>query len=524
MARPTRQFLWADALVVATICLIALIVLAPLVASVHIAEYDEAIFLDLARNIQRIGLPLRSIAPAGVFFFDHTPLYPYLLSLYAQDGDQGLLLARSATVIAAFAAVALTYRFGSRFGSRRAGALAALLLAVNPFFAVHAFFVRMEMFMLLAMLAGFYTLVVGIEERKTSFLLASGISFALGVLFKEFALMGTAVAVGYTLWRRRRLPGTAISAAVIVGAPSLLALAGWFAWSWELSPEVFTATMKRWVESVTVATGLEPRLRITWTAWSLQLGSRLLGPGLVLGLLIALGRWVLRRDRAPHLDLLWAYTLVAIALSFVTSLKEPRHLVAILPAAALLAGHALTKIWDEWSARLPGAAGARQTLAGPSFKGVAAAVVIGIVVVFAGPLRPALLPSPASGGMKWVAPVYAERIANDEFYRILAMTGRRINAITAPDEVVTVVHQATVVAYYADRPYTMLYTLPSPLLIDEVLDGASVLVWDAPTFLGLESNEIERVQATVTAEFSLEEEVSDNRRSVGVYRRKVNHD
>ena len=198
-------------------------------ASVHIAEYDEAIFLDVARNIQRVGLPLRSIGANGVFFFDHTPLYPYLLSLYARHTDTGLFFFRAVTVLAT-SAIALTYRFGARFDGRRTGLLAALLLAVNPFFATYAFFVRMEMFMLLALLVGFYTLLVGLEEERNAHLLASGISLAVAVLFKEFALVGTVVAAAFALWQWRRTPKQGILATLIVGMPSLLALAGWVLW------------------------------------------------------------------------------------------------------------------------------------------------------------------------------------------------------------------------------------------------------------------------------------------------------
>ena len=498
---------------------VGLLVLAPFMASVHVAEYDEAIFLDVARNIQRMGLPLRSIGANGVFFFDHTPLYPYMLSLYAQHTDTGLFLARAVTVLAALAAIALTYRFGARFDGPRPGLLAALLLAINPFFATYAFFVRMEIFMLLALLVGFYALLVGLEEKRNALLLASGISLAVAVLFKEFALVGTVVATAFAFWQWRRTPKQGMIAALIVGMPSLLALAGWAVWSWELSPATFAATMNRWGNSATSSIGGEPRIGLTWIAWLAQVGSRLLGPGLALGLLIALGQWVVRRGRTePYLGLLWAYTLGAIGLSFLTSLKEPRHLIAVLPAAALLTGHTLRDIWAEHIV------GAQPVQAAPALraspvKPVVAAIVIGIVFMLASPLRPPLLPRPVGDSMPWVAPVYAERIANDSFYCVLAMAGKQVKATTVPGEVVTVAHQAPVVAYYSDRPYTMLYTLPAAA-INKLLSESTVLVWDAPTFLALRSDERERVEAAVAANFVLEKVVTDDQRSVAIYKRK----
>ncbi len=46
----------------------------------RITDYDEAVFLDVARNIQRSQLPLRSIGREGVLYFIHTPLYLYVVT------------------------------------------------------------------------------------------------------------------------------------------------------------------------------------------------------------------------------------------------------------------------------------------------------------------------------------------------------------------------------------------------------------------------------------------------------------
>jgi hypothetical protein len=394
---------------------------------------------------------------------------------------------------------------------------------LNPFFAVYAFFMRTEMFMLLTLLAGFYMLIVGLEEKKTSFLLASGILLALAVLFKEFALVGTAVALAYTLWQWRLTPKKGITAAMMVGIPSVMALAGWAAWSWELSPVTFAATMKRWLDSAASSASLEPRMGLPWTAWGLQVGSRLLGVGLLIGLLVALAQYVLGRGRKPYLGLLWAYMLFTVGLSFFISLKEPRHLIAILPAAALLTGHALAKIWGNGGIRFRMLSRGTSAITRSQVKPVAALVVIGIVIAFAGPLRPPLLPRPADDRLPWVAAVYAERLANDDFYGVLAMAGKQVRAMTAPGEAITVVHQAPVVAFYADRPYAMLYTMPSAAVNDR-LNRATVLVWDAPTFVMLTGEEIGRVQASLAADFMLEKVVTDDQRSVAIYRRKVAHD
>jgi hypothetical protein len=70
----------------------AFLFILPTLLSVHVLECDEVIFIDVARNIQRLGLPLRSIPAEGFFFFDHTNLYVYRLSLYARSSELGFWL------------------------------------------------------------------------------------------------------------------------------------------------------------------------------------------------------------------------------------------------------------------------------------------------------------------------------------------------------------------------------------------------------------------------------------------------
>ena len=50
-----------------------------LLGNVSIAQYDESIYLDIARNIRQTGLPLRSVDVQGRYHFDHLPLYVYMV-------------------------------------------------------------------------------------------------------------------------------------------------------------------------------------------------------------------------------------------------------------------------------------------------------------------------------------------------------------------------------------------------------------------------------------------------------------
>lgn len=468
--------------------------------------------MDVARNIQRLGLPLRSAGAQGSLFFDHTPLYVYLLSVYARPSDVGILIARLVTVFCGLGCVGLTYAIGCRMGGRVSGFVAALLVAISPFFALHTFYVRMEVFMVCAMLAGLL-LLRSDEALRLPLVLAAGVMLAIAVLFKEVTLLFAvwcAVYVWYLL-RRERRPILVALAMLLV--PSGLGLAGWAAWAWKLSPAVFTSTMRRWSDAMAAANLLDPRARLSAGLWAQQLVTDLLGPALVVGLAISLclsvARWIAAKPTRrldPLQVLLWGYLLSALGISFLVRLKEPRHVIGILPVAALLIGSSIP--WERIMAYARG---------GRSWP-VKAALGVGIALFFliASPLR---IPSgPLAESGSWLDGPYAARLlGNDRFYNVLRLTGDYLREHTDPGEVITVAHQATVTGYYADRRYLMLYTMPKEA-IERTLQRTTVLVWDDENFQVLSRPEVEALRQEVEKRFVIEQVVRDDVRAVTIYR------
>ena len=121
----------------------------------------------------------------------------------------------------------------------------------------------------------------------------------------------------------------------------------------------------------------------------------------------------------------------------------------------------------------------------------------------------------------WLDPQYAQRVLhNDSFYGVLRLAGAYIGEHTTPTEVITVAHQATVVGYYADRRYQMLYTLPLDRAL-RVLDTTDMLVWDDSVFLAMDAAGLQTVQDYVARHFDQEKIIRDNDRQVTVYRRRA---
>ena len=97
-----------------------------------------------------------------------------------------------------------------------------------------------------------------------------------------------------------------------------------------------------------------------------------------------------------------------------------------------------------------------------------------------------ILPTGQAGLARWVDPVFFQRaVTNDRYYGALAGAGSYLSTHSPPDAVITVLHEATVVGYYADRNYNMLYTLPYAEAV-AVLENTNYLVYDQPVFSAAE--------------------------------------
>jgi 4-amino-4-deoxy-L-arabinose transferase-like glycosyltransferase len=486
--------------------LIAVVV--PLAHNVHVLEYDEAIWMDVARNIQRLGLSFRSLGEQGQPVFEHTPLYLYMLSLYAQPSDSGILGARLVTLAFGLGCVWLTFAIGKSIRDSLAGFVAALLLAINAFFALYTFYIRMEVPMVFAMLAGLYLLLASDHGRRIGLVLAAGVSLAIAALFKEFAILFTgwcAVYVVLDCWRHRRVLVVAFVALI---APSVLAVALWANWAWRLAPIAFLATLQRWMHSIAGTNLYDPRVAVGARQWVQQLAFDLFGGALVIGLAISLVV-VLRQRKgrpSPAQILLWGYLLSALVISFLVSLKELRNSIGVLPIAALIIGTSI-----NWAGLIERLRASRRRLPQAAFAVTAIAFLL-----WASPLR--VPTGPLGNVSSWLDTLYGRRLLeNDRFYNVLRLTGRYLQEHTASDEVITVAHQAPVTAYYADRRHNMLYTLPKSAA-DRILERTKVLVWDDETFLAMTPAEVTALRNEVNARFKVVEVIRDGPRMVTILR------
>ncbi|NMC02922.1 MAG: glycosyltransferase family 39 protein [Chloroflexi bacterium] len=485
---------------------LALLIQGILIASVHTLEYDEAIFMDVARNIQRLGLPLRSIGETGVFFFDHTPLYVFFLSGLREIFGDNVSLLRLVTVTFALGSVLLTARLVQQRNGLAAGFLSAVLVGVNSFYATYGYFIRMEVPMVFALLAAGSAVARWEDRRRQSDLWLAGVNLALAVLLKEIALLFYAVTLLYVVLRARRARSW-IAAGVALSLPTFVGFAAWALFAWTLSPDQSRAVLARWGAALLGAGGDAARMGIGVLPWLRTLGGDVLGWGTML-LLAACGLWAWHTRRCPHpIAGLWGlYLGLGVVASVFMGLKEPRYVIGLIPAAAVLIG-----LLGDWEGLL---AWLRRDV----WRVVGALLLGALLLIDISPLR--LLPRETVGLSRWLDAGFESRaVQNDRYYGPLQAAGEYLEAHTAPATVIAVVHEAPVVAYYADRPYWLLYTLPLPTVLD-LLGRSEYLVVDQVLFIVQTEAETAEVLVTIDAQFDKVETLSNAYRQVAIYRHR----
>jgi 4-amino-4-deoxy-L-arabinose transferase-like glycosyltransferase len=298
-------------------------------------NFDEHIFLDVGRHIVDTGLPLRAYGVVGspTLFFDHTPLYPYLVALVTALGGPTDVILRSITLVFGLLTVVLVFWIGLEVRGLASALVGSVLLAVNPFFVTFSWFVRMEVPLCFFLVLALYLLI---HER----LLLAGLAVAIAVMLKEIAFAFWLVAVLYVLIRRGG------RAAAIVAIPTVIVFVAWLAYAADIGLARLLATMDRWFGSAAGSSIKDRRLHVGLRTWVNMIWQQIIGPVMLFATGATAALLAVERKPVPRIVVVpIAYVVVAVAASFVIRLKEPRFLIAIVPMIALSIG--LLIDWDD---------------------------------------------------------------------------------------------------------------------------------------------------------------------------------
>jgi hypothetical protein len=200
------------------------------------------------------------------------------------------------------------------------------------------------------------------------------------------------------------------------------------------------------------------------------------------------------------------YILVALGASLVVSLKEPRHLIGLIPAAALTVALCVdwTRLW-AWSVDRP------LTAVG--------AAALGVWLL--GGMSPVRLPPPdqRAQAAAWWDPALVDRyFYNDRRLDPVRRAGDYLRANSPADALIVAVRQGPVAGYYADRAYIFLYTRPYAENV-ALLRANDYLVFDRTEFWAQTPEETDQLLRLIAQEFVVEADFSTADGQAIVYRR-----
>lgn len=337
-----------------------IVALAALLRATRLSEsydlfVDEPFYTMLGQSVAHGHLPYAT----GSRFFLHPPGFFPVEALWVHlTGNGGHILdqvfrMRYLVVIIAAAEAGLMCAIGSRLAGRKAGMIAGVAFAINPWLIRQQSIVLLEPAALLWVLIG-YWLVLTLSPKshgRGGRLLLAGFCFGMGVLSKEFALAITFLPLALIGWRQWGI--TRREAAVTLGAACMPYLVWFFIvldsgslGQWWVQT---TSGFRRGVgvsqqsgfnapNAPSFVSVLITNLYQFWTCYAL----------LAVGL--ATLPYLLRRKSLPPLRMLGAFLLgglLLISYCVLAGANEEQFLNYVLIPAILAVGVGLSRLWER---------------------------------------------------------------------------------------------------------------------------------------------------------------------------------
>jgi len=441
-----------------------------------VPDYDEAVYLDLARSVSTQGVPVRT--SSGRLYAVHPPGYFYPAGVFYHAGLKDVILQRSLQTALSLVLLGIVYGISRRVWSEGAARWAVLLLAINPFFLRYAHSVYLELpetLWLFASLACWLWAERGGAACWERYLLA-GVALGLAALTKYFAVsLGVAYLLYYAIQQRGRFWRSRPFWLIFGSSALLFALWPVYAWALLGTEELRAAWAARAWRFLTPLPS-DPR---TLTSLKDLLVKLATAPGPLVALPMAVAflaeaRWaVVRRawrDPKPErrfriLVLIWIIVLTGLLLSL--PVRDQKYFYPLLPAGLMLLA--------AWGVQAF-AALKRDRTSRPT---VLAVLALGVWVVLIFPVDLTGIDHvPVLQKLYFTGHDYTWR-ASPHHIALPGMS-ERIVALAKPGERILVGRAGPIVCYYTGLPYRMTYLAPSLEQAERLLDEHRIFLIDGP--------------------------------------------
>jgi hypothetical protein len=287
---------------------------------------DEAVYAGQAAAIGGVS----SLEPFFSAVRAHPVLFQTILSFFFKIGDidfWGRVVSAGIGLVNVF----LVYKLGALLYNRRAGAVAALFMALMPYHVLVTRQILLDGPQTLFLTLTLYLIARFAISRSATMLYAAGAALGLAMLSKETSI----VMLGAVYAFLALTPEIRLKLKDVVGSLGL-----------------FTAVMMVFPVAVSVAgrskTGgnylawqLFRRPNHDWTFYATNVPQAI---GWLVVIAAVVGLWTLRRERSWRETLLLCWIAVPVVFFQIWPVKGFQYLLPIAPAVALLAAQALTRL------------------------------------------------------------------------------------------------------------------------------------------------------------------------------------
>lgn len=156
-------------------------------------EYDEGIYLSVARNIHELGFPIEPVGEKGEFFLGHPHFGLFDMALWESMFELDFVLIRLFHMLTwILPLITVLFFFGKKLSNSWGGLLAVFFLITSPFVLHNAILAKIDvplMTMFAIFFFIFYMFYEKDDERVFIIWLVMGVVFAIAALTKYQAIL-----------------------------------------------------------------------------------------------------------------------------------------------------------------------------------------------------------------------------------------------------------------------------------------------------------------------------------------------
>ncbi len=445
-------------------------------------DYDESVYLYVAKTIKATGLPYRFFGADSPFLM-HPPLFYYIVAGFLIILGSELFVARLVSTIFSLPIIILVYLIISKYKGKEMGLVSIFILAINPAFLYYSHSVYMEITLTFLSLMSIFLFLKGEEEKKVKFFLGSGVFLGLSLITKYYSvilflffLLFFVIKFKWTFFYRPQFYGWLF--------PVVFLFILWLGLGYWVGKDAFTEQTLGWFRKPS-GDLYSWRLVSNFVYFKEIIGT--ITPIFSLLFLYGIFKWIknIIKDREiKFMNILPIYFFIYFVYLIKMPFKDIKYIILLLPLMVIVTGVNI----DTHSLNL-------RKYSSLKYSGLGLAL---IVIVFG--LSPlAVFYDPITH--QFHDNLYQFGIKRDYQYRVYKEIGEFLRGRLERSDTIACQNKAPIVGVYAETKYKNLWSLSPEQMKQEILASDAVVMEEGLPYIGDIENK--GLQKEIEVEFSL---------------------